>query len=444
MRPTQDFTMQNLLWMRGRRPIANVRNPPTTAAEWREQCSKIEEQIATETFDFSGIYSSTARGKQVLGTNDLGTVLVLRKMNDNIRRAYGLRQAQRSSCVTILKKALSEHPPKGLVRTDLKSCFETIRPAEVLQRLQNDGRVSYQTIELLKRFLETTTRFGSNKYKSGLPRGILISSTLAEVYLSDLDRSIALIDGIYIYVRYVDDIVALCSRDAMQVFDEMKKKSHHLGLELNSGKSKHINIGCKCSFLCKHPPGRCPCNPPNCQCTVSKNNLESIDFLGYKFIFSTGKELKKKPTCHLLLSDNKITKYKTRICCAVQSYRLDRDHTLLHDRLKLLTSSQTLHRTSSKTKLRTGLAHTYISYSPPERPHQFQANTLEELDIFLRTKLRILAKKAGMSYMQRRLLIRHSFKYGHSHFHRSHFDASRLEEIRKCWKEEEEKDRPSA
>ncbi len=440
MRPNQDFTMQNLLWMRGRRGISSAHPAPANAAEWRQECSKIEEQIATEAFEFSGIYSSMARGKQVLGTNDLGTTLVLRKMNDNIRRAYGLRQAQRSSCVTLLKKALAEHPPKGLIRTDLKSCFETIRPAQVLQRLQSDGKVSHQTIDLLKRFLETTTRFGSNKYKSGLPRGILISSTLAEVYLSDLDRSIALADGIYIYVRYVDDIVALCAKDATSIFADMSRRSRELGLELNIEKSKHINVGCKCSFSCKHPPGRCPCKPPNCQCTISTNNLESIDFLGYKFVFKTGKDLKKKPSCHLLLSDNKIRKYKTRICSSIRSYQSDRDHALLHDRIKLLTSSQTLHRTSAKTKLRTGLAHTYLSYSPPDGPHQYKANSLEELDKFLRTKLRILAKKLGMTYMERRLLLRHSFRFGHSQFHRSNFDAVRLEEIRKCWKEKEEKD----
>ncbi|OZB53680.1 MAG: hypothetical protein B7X38_02400 [Stenotrophomonas sp. 14-69-23] len=440
MRPNQDFTMQNLMWMRGKRPISSVRHYPADGAAWRAKCSEIEEQIATETFAFTGIFSSTARGKQVLGTNDLGTILVLRKINDNIRRAYGLRQVQRSSCVSLLKKALSEHPPKGLIRTDLKSCFETIRPAHVLQRLQNDGKVSYQTIDLLRRFLEATTRFGSNKYKSGLPRGILISSTLAEVFLSDLDRSIALLEGIYIYVRYVDDIVALCSRDAAAVFEEMARRSHALGLELNTDKSKHVNVGCKCSFSCRHPPGRCPCNPPNCQCTVSTNNLESIDFLGYKFIFKTGKDLKKKPSCHLLLSDNKIKKYKSRICSSLQAYKTDRNHSLLHDRIKLLTSSQTLHRTSSKTKLRTGLGHTYSSYSPPDSPHQFQANSLEDLDTFLRTKVRILAKKLRMTYMQRRLLLRHSFKSGHTQFHRSNFDAARLEEIRKCWKEKEEKD----
>src|SRR5690348_7897690 len=100
MQPTQDFSTENLLWMRGRKVTAALRkSSPPDKAGWEVLAKQAEEQIAEGSFKFRGLFSSSALGKQVLSTCDATDALVLRKINDNIRRSYGIRQTQRSHAV---------------------------------------------------------------------------------------------------------------------------------------------------------------------------------------------------------------------------------------------------------------------------------------------------------------------------------------------------------
>lgn len=149
MRPTQDFTAQNLFWMKGRKvPDSIKKNAPKSKDEWLKLSSEVEDAIAHGTFQFTGVFPSVASGKPALSTSSAADALVLRKINDNIRRAYGIRQAQRSQAVKLALIALAEWTPKGVVSLDLKSCFENITPRKVVEKLRKDAKVSTQTIHL--------------------------------------------------------------------------------------------------------------------------------------------------------------------------------------------------------------------------------------------------------------------------------------------------------
>lgn len=434
MQPTQDFSTENLMWMRGRKTTnALKKSSPASRTAWEELAKQIEDDIAKGNFKFTGLFSSSAMGKQILSTHNAADALVLRKINGNIRRAYGIRQVQRAHAVKLIKKALSEWPPKGIVSVDLKSCFESITPADVIKKLKRDGRVSYQTINLLETFFRQTRKFGSNKYKKGLPRGVLISSTLAELFLKNLDSEIAKADGLYLYIRYVDDIIAMSACDANMLFESVKTAISSQGLKLNKAKSTIKNAGCACGFDCSHTVGTCPCGN-KCNCSFKNQNLDDVDYLGYKLLFTTGKLLNTNPACYALIADSKAKKIKTRIALAISDYVRTKNYKLLLDRIKFLTKNITVDKTLKRSRLQSGIAYTYDQYAPAPLPHAFEQATLQSLDKFLRTKLRqVCAGSKLISYMQKRELIRNSFLAGHSSFHRISFDPKRMSEVRSCW-----------
>lgn len=433
MQPTQDFSTENLTWMRGRKvKPALKKSSPVDKEGWVALAHAAEERIANGSFRFSGLFSSSALGKQILSTSDATDALVLRKINDNIRRAYGIRQTQRSQAVKLTRKALSEWTPKGIVTIDLKSCFETITPKKVIDKLKQDGRVSHQTIHLLEIFFKQTQRFGANKYSRGLPRGVLISSTLAELFLKDLDRTISETKGVYVYTRYVDDIIVVCAGKADDLFASIGAAISAQGLRLNKAKCWKKDAGCSCAFECEHPAGACPCMS-KCCCDRGKDDFESIDYLGYKFVFATGKRLKNSPACYTLLAESKSRKIKTRVTQALASYRSNKDYQLLLDRILLLTKNVTVDKSLKRSTLRSGIAFTYDQYEEPPLAHRFQDATLSNLDKFLKTKIRRISAGGGMNYMQKRNLLRNSFAAGHNNFHRISFDPKRMSVLRSCW-----------
>jgi hypothetical protein len=455
MQPTQDFSKRNLLWMRGRKlKSVNLKGVPPNREEWEALASQLEHAIADGTFRFSGIYSSSAIGKRILSTSDVRDALVLRKMNDNIRRSYGIKQPQRKEAIQLLKRALAEWTPKSIAAIDLKSCFETITPSLVLRKLRCDGRVSNQTISLLEMFFKQSQAFGANKYGRGLPRGILISSTLAELYLKELDERVSALPGVYVYIRYVDDIVTLATMDKEVLLREIEGFTESLGLRLNASKTVIKTGGCQCAFECCHKT-KCPCRE-TCNCPVkdpktkalpfNKDCYDDIDYLGYKLIYPTGAGLEKNFHTFTLISDRKSKKLRKRIAESVAAFRINRDISLFRDRLGYLTRNVVVDRTLKGSKLLSGVAFTYDEYcevvsttdAKPKKikvPSRFDWYKFSSLDGFLQIKLKILFQQKLISAIDLARLRRNTFNGGHQRRHRISLDPSRITKIRKCWDE---------
>lgn len=433
MRPTQDFTAKNLFLMKGRKVSMSLRkDSPNHLEEWLALCENIEERIALGNFRFEGLFLSTTSSKPALATSCTADALVLRKINDNIRRAYGIRQTQRDSAITVARSILGEWTPKGIVTVDLKSCFETITPAKVLRKLTKEARVSTQTIHLLDLLFKQALKFGRNKYSRGLPRGILISSTLAELFLAHLDRRIEQISGVYFYVRYVDDLLAICSRPSSEAFSEIAQAVSDEGLAINASKSIKKDAGCLCAFRCSHSLGHCPCKS-GCSCQLTPDGYDFIDYLGYRLIFNTGKKLKKNADCYAMIAPKKVNKIKTRVALSFLDFDKNFDLSLLIDRIRYLTTNVKIDRSLRASRLHSGVAYTYQQYCAPPDTSRFYRNSLESLDKFLRTKVRMAGRRHRLSYMQRRELKKHSFSYGHSNKHRSSFTAGRTQQLKECW-----------
>lgn len=77
----------------------------------------------------------------------------MRKLYNNIKRIYGVEQANRNQIVKQMVSLLKEKSPKWVVRLDVRHFFESINRAHLMERFQEDGRLNYQSICLLKNLL---------------------------------------------------------------------------------------------------------------------------------------------------------------------------------------------------------------------------------------------------------------------------------------------------
>lgn len=98
----------------------------------------------------------------------------MRKINENIRRAYRIKQANRLDTIRQVQQALRETTPKHVIRLDIKSFYESVPRRVLLNRLRADRLVSTRTLDLLTRLLKLVSHLGT----SGLPRGLQVSATL--------------------------------------------------------------------------------------------------------------------------------------------------------------------------------------------------------------------------------------------------------------------------
>jgi RNA-directed DNA polymerase len=144
-----------------------------------------------------------------------------------------------------------------VVDADLKSYFDTIPRAQLLERVKSkvsDGRV----LELIEAYLQQDIVKEMERWTptGGTPQGAVISPLLANIYLHPLDCQIR--QKGYRMVRYADDFVVLCRslEEAQAALAEVKAWVEANGLSLNPDKT-HV--------------GDC------------RQKRQGFDFLGYHF-----------------------------------------------------------------------------------------------------------------------------------------------------------------
>lgn len=432
MKPNQDFSSVNLMWMRGKRLRRSaLSSPPSSEADWKKLSNEIESSISAGTFAFTGLYLHSRSNRTLLSTRSPSDALVLRKINDNLRRAYGIRQPQRDDCIQLAARCLQEASTKSVIRLDFKSCFESIRPSIVLERLRSDARVSHTTISLLDRFLRSASGLRRNLYTRGLPRGVLTSSTLAEIYLQDFDHLVGKIEGIYAYIRYVDDVLIFATRPDNEILRPVNAIAESLGLTLNKDKSKSYFSGCNCGFGCKHGGITCPCER-RCTCHPPRNSL--IEFLGYSITFESGKALSAGNRPSLMLSRRKSGRIKERIRLAFSDFRLSKDFDLLSDRIRFITRNVEINHAIRGKTLLSGISFSHRQYdATPAHERQLAELTLSSNDHFLQRAIRKHLELGLLTPQRAADLRKNSFKMGFKRFHRAQFPATRMVAIRECW-----------
>lgn len=308
-----------------------------------------------ETYSFGSISNSRINNKNVYIFKDFMDVLVARKINDNIKRVYSVKQNDRHDIIKKVNTVLSEPVNYYIYRLDIKSFYESIDKNVVFQRVNNNPIISHNT----KKFVNSLFRHNTFLANNGLPRGMGLSATLSEIFMEDFDAELARLPEVFYASRYVDDIIVFSFNKISNYkiyFSEILPK----GLHLNERKCSEYTI----------------------EDTSTKRS--EIEFLGYSFIIHH--ELKdQRRQVIIRISEEKIKKIKRRVALAVKDFSNNCDADLLKKRIKYLTGNILVNSNSNKTdSLYSGI---YYNYQ-----HITDKTQLKELDVF---KNRMLFSSKG-------------------------------------------------
>ncbi len=399
----QNFNSQELLkYLKKGELIRNRLEKDDVALE----IDKLEATILNESFDFS-----IKSNGEYYYIEDVAQKLIVRKLNDNIKRIYKDEQANRKFIIHQVKTLLNETAPFWIIKTDIKAFYESIDRDRILKKLKNDAMLSYYSISLLKTIFSSTNIIT----KTGVPRGLSVSAILSEIYMRNFDKSIMRHKDVYYYARFVDDIIIFLNnqKSAITLFDGLDEIISDLKLSLRINREKTELIDGLNFKIMKKGYNRRPIH----------NNIE---YLGYKFHLD---EIEKK--LQISIADKKIQKIKSRIVKSYIDYIKNGDFDLLKKRIKFLTGNYGISETADGTILKAGIHFNYI--------HINNLNILNELNVFHRklmySKKGNLGKKLALklSIANRDILKKHCFIAGYTNKTYNSFSFVEMGQIIKCW-----------
>jgi len=333
-------------------------------------------------------------------THDLPQKLVIRKLNDNLKRLYKDEQANRRIIIKQVKTLLSENCPMWILRTDIEKFYESINRDRLMLKLRNDSMLSFHSQNLLIELFNHPIISGN----TGLPRGLNISATLSELYMRNFDKWIRRTVGVYYYARFVDDIILFSNRE-------------HVITEINKNINKNLEIGLnkKISKTGVYNGDNIPLNKP-------------LEYLGYRFNSET---IKNRKELKISIANKKIRKIKTRISLALLDYIKSKDFELLEKRIKFLTGNFSVRKNSEGNDLKAGI---YYNYS-----HLSDYDIFDNLNLYLRKSVYSKTGSFGskltskLDDAQKAKLTKYSFKHGFFNKVHNSFTFEEMLDIKSCW-----------
>jgi len=256
----------------------------------------ISKKVLKTSFKINLSQKTGPKGKAVFCIDaEPETFFVIKQLQQNIHKIYGVKQSNRHDLVCQLRDALGNKFPLELVRTDISTFYESIDRNKLIKKLENDQLLSPASKKYIKQTLNSYAHLSASA--KGIPRGVGISAYLAELYLRPVDKSIREIPGLILYCRFVDDIVAIFSRPPTgkkiasyktaisEIFEEN-------GLTHNPSKTREYKL--------------------------DDNTCKKFEYLGYRFAIDSAGKLTISP------SAAKIVKYRNRIDAAFREYWRER------------------------------------------------------------------------------------------------------------------------
>ncbi len=136
---------------------------------------------------------------------------VMKQLQYNLQRLYGVRQASRHTILSQIKPLLKTTYKKIVIRTDIKNFYESISHEILWGILDQNSLLTTRSKRIIHSILSSYSIL-SGTTSVGLPRGVGISAFLAELYMNKVDELISKLDNVVYYARYVDDIILVYSR----------------------------------------------------------------------------------------------------------------------------------------------------------------------------------------------------------------------------------------
>lgn len=318
----------------------------------------------------TGLRTKVVKGKTVFFPESIEDALAIRLVDRYVRRIYKVRQSDRNRMVKQVAILLKDPGDLTFIRLDISQCYESIVFDSMLKKIREDLILSPGCMKILKSVSSVSLAQGLN----GLPRGLSISTTLAELYLEKLDAKLARNINIVYMARYVDDIVIVVPDSYVaQVSNDVEYALTQLRLTSNPDKKSFYKVD-----------------------LVGDN----IDLLGYflssKSVVNKGKV--NQNDVFIKISDKKINKIKNRVALSFINYKNDQNFQLLKDRIYFLSSLSVIKK-GRNGELLAGNAYNYI--------HAHGSDCLKKIDGFY---LNLLKKtRFDLSLPQQETLKKISF-----------------------------------
>lgn len=359
-------------------------------------------RIDARNYALSLVKVGLRNGKQAyrVAGDSAADFFLVKQIERNLSNAFDITLSDRHLMVTQLKILLSDTSPKSLLKADLQGFFESVPHPDLLAQLDSNRSLSRTSFQFVSQLLaDYCSLSGSDR---GLPRGVGISSFLAEIYLQPIDRAIKRLPRVTYYARYVDDIIVLSSRKSHDsptdaVRTELRGLLRARGLSLNASKTKNFSS--------------------------SEMSRRHLRLLGYEFKLSLS-----RGEVDLDMSKQRFDRYVHRLDAVFHRYETMQQAgqsagaaSALVARLELLTGN---HRVPQ----RSGNKLVGISFS--NRALDQVSPRLARLDTILRDKL----KSTELSPDLRTRLSSVSFSEGFSTTRFQSFSQRRLKHMGMIWK----------
>ena len=300
---------------------------------------------------------SKVGGKYIFRVATICDVLCLRRTDQILRRTLRTVPANRDDEVEQLVSVLQSERGRKVFKADIAGFFESVDFCKLIDKVEIEGLRNNSTISYLRSLnKQLIDRFD---YR-GLPRGLSISSTLADYFLHDFDQASLNIDGAIYCCRYVDDICVVHHSDSLKI-EKCIEGLLPGGLKLNPRKTVH----------------------------VEDRGIEKFSFLGY--LINLDKGITRE------IAPSKIGKVKKRLILSLREFVVTRDFSLLYLRLLFLSSTIRMEIAGRSTPVYSGFRHVYRHCTP-----RLITRQMVELDGFLQAQL--TSQRFWLSRMTRSIL----------------------------------------
>lgn len=393
----QNFSSKELLrYLR----LADLKEHKTTKEDL-----EIDLEVACKAISEGSFNFKIHKTGLIFYTSDLTDILILRKLNDSIKRIYKDEQSNRRVIINQVTTLLPDACPFWILRTDISKFYESVDRERIFEKLHNDARLSYFSLWVIKKVFEHPLIH----VNTGLPRGIGISATLSEIYMRKFDKYIRGCNGVYFYSRFVDDIL-IFSNSESSLKEIRNNMDDHLEIGLTQNKSK--------TFIY------------NGNYIIEKKPLE---YLGYKFLIQKLKGDSKSVT--ISIAEKKIKKIKTRLVLSFVTFLKDSDLALLEKRVKFLTGNFSIKSAiENGHDLKAGIYYNYL--------HINDLSSLRELNYFYQKLLNSRSGSLGsklapkLTIPDKDRLKKYSFIHGYEQKIYHKFIFADMKRIKECWKYE--------
>lgn len=289
--------------------------------------SNISEEISRKEFELKvKKLEKKINNKDVYSLGDCALSFFAEKqIQRNIKKIFGVKQADRELIVPQIISTLKDKIPKIIVKTDIKSFYESINKERLIGKIHQSQSLSLQTRKIVSRLINSFD--GGASSDRGIPRGVGVSAYLAELYMKSFDDAINEIDDLVYYSRYVDDIILIMSpsmaRNGGDYLALVKKLLDGECLIMNEDQDKTKVID-----------------------FPKLNNKYSFDYLGYNFTYDVS-------NLKIRMSKKKLDKYELKVNSAFDEYHKKskkqprRSSSELSLRMKFLTHNTRLSNNKS-------------------------------------------------------------------------------------------------